>query len=306
MGVHKKEEHLKFWCGQLGYDIISEGLIPADVASEIYNVEGSISVTSLAPAGADSGQVWLFQSKNSAALTGTHPHTSQIGLHALDLYTRDALATHRQLSEAGWPWAAIPEAYEVPLGEKSIEITEGFCYGPEGTDVVFVEAKTVRPTIAWDKNPELAYCELTSVVCGVRNMEKAKRFFGPEGLGLGVWYDVTLSSPGIEKMARLPSGTLVQLAFLAGTTTARVEIINTSNLPDRLDISPTQRVGVSLGHNGWSFLTHDIEAACERVLSSGGQVISKIIDTEDAIHGKARIASALTPEGAFIELWERL
>lgn len=304
VGVHNKSEHLKFWCNELNYEIVAEGVISSRVASEIYAVNGEIKVTSLAPAKADSGQVWLFQTENSASLIGTHPHTSQIGLHALDLYTRDALATHAQITRAGWEWAATPEAYEVPIGEKSIEITEGFCYGPEGTDVVFVEAKTVRPTIAWDRNPELPYCELTSVVCGVQDMEKAKAFFGPEGLGLGIWYDVTLSSPGIEKMAHLPPGTLVQLAFLAGSKTARVEIINTSNLPDRLNITAKQRVGLSLGHSGWSFITHDIETACKKITLQGGKVISNMIQTDDPVHGKARIVSALTPEGSFIELWE--
>jgi predicted enzyme related to lactoylglutathione lyase len=135
-------------------------------------------------------------------------------------------------------------------------------------------------------------------------MEKAKAFFGPEGLGLGIWYDVTLSSPGIEKMAHLPPGTLVQLAFLAGSKTARVEIINTSNLPDRLNITAKQRVGLSLGHSGWSFITHDIETACKKITLQGGKVISNMIQTDDPVHGKARIVSALTPEGSFIELWE--
>jgi predicted enzyme related to lactoylglutathione lyase len=71
-----------------------------------------------------------------------------------------------------------------------------------------------------------------------------------------------------------------------------------------LNITAKQRVGLSLGHSGWSFITHDIETACKKIILQGGSVISNIIQTEDPVHGRARIVSALTPERSFIELWE--
>jgi hypothetical protein len=302
LGISNLDLHLGFWRDQLGYEVMDQGEISAETAKAIYDVDGSIDVWKLAPAQAPSGQVWLYRTKNSSTLTAKHPHTSEIGLHALDLYTRDSLKTYEQLSNAGWSWAGIPEMYEVPLGDKNVGITEGFCFGPEGTDVVFVEAKNVRPTIAWGKDPSLPYSELTSVVTGVRNVELLKNLY--LSLGLTPWYDVTFSAPGLEKMAKLPPNTNVQLVFMAGELTARIEIISTTNILDRADITATQRVGKSLGHLGWTFKTSNLDQALAGVAKNGGRVISDVIQTSDPVHGRARIAAVLTPENSFFELWE--
>ncbi len=304
IGIHNIDLQLSFWRDELGYEVIESGIITADVAKVLYKVDGEIQVWSTAPAKAESGQVWFYKTANSATLPIRHPHTSELGNHALDLYTKDALATHSQLSARGWKFPGLPEPYSVPLGEKEIEITEGFCFGPEGTDVVFVEAKTARSTIAWDANPDLAYTELTSVVCGVKDMETAKEFYGPNGLGMSLWYDVTLSSPGIEKMAQLPPGTQVQLAFMSGSKTARVEIINTANIQKREDIHAHQRLGVSLGHNAWSFKSHDLEAAAKKIVEKGGRLLSLPTQSDDPVHGRATVITAETPEGSVIEIYE--
>jgi catechol 2,3-dioxygenase-like lactoylglutathione lyase family enzyme len=302
LGISNLDLHLGFWRDQLGYEVMEQGEIPSETAKAIYDVDGSIDVWKLAPAQAPSGQVWLYRTKDSANLTARHPHTSEIGLHALDLYTRDSLKTYEQLSNAGWTWAGIPEMYEVPLGDKTVGITEGFCFGPEGTDVVFVEAKNVRPTIAWEKDPSLPYSELTSVVTGVRDVAGAKDFY--HSLGMAPWYDVTFSAPGLEKMAKLPAHTNVQLVFMAGELTARIEIISTTNISNRVDITATQRVGRGLGHVAWTFRTTDLDQALAGVAKNGGRIISEVLETNDPVHGRANLAAVLTPENSFIELWE--
>ena len=72
------------------------------------------------------------------------------------------------------------------------------------------------------------------------------------------------------------------------------------------DLRAEQRPGKALGHAGWSFKTHDLDGALEVVTKQGGVVLSAPLVTDDPIHGKARLASAETPEGAFIELWEAI
>uniref|UniRef100_UPI00404AF4CD hypothetical protein n=1 Tax=Candidatus Planktophila sp. TaxID=2175601 RepID=UPI00404AF4CD len=187
VGVHNVDIHLGFWRDELGYEVIDSGVINAATAKALYKVDGEIQAWQMAPAGADTGQVWFVKTPNSASLPPKYPHTSEWGYHALDLYTRDVMATHSQLFPKGWQWPALPQAYGVPFGDKVIEITEGFCWGPEGTDIVFVEATNERPTHAWGTNPKLPYTELTSVVCGVKDVELAKDFFGPDGLGMSIW-----------------------------------------------------------------------------------------------------------------------
>ncbi len=306
VGVHNVDTHLGFWRDELGYEVIDNGVIAASTAKALYKVDGEIEAWQMAPAGADTGQVWFIKTPNSAALTPKYPHTSEWGYHALDLYTRDVMATHSQLFPKGWQWPALPQAYGVPFGDKVIEITEGFCFGPEGTDIVFVEATNERPTHAWGTNPKLPYTELTSVVCGVKDVELAKEFFGPEGLGMGIWYDVSFVQDGVNLIAELPQGSNVRLAFVAGSKTARIELIHVHDLPPRADTRAQQRPGQVLGHMGWSFVTPDLDGAMKRIVEKKGALISDVVSTNDPLHGNARVVAAHTPEGAFIELWERV
>jgi hypothetical protein len=296
--------HLDFWCGQLGWEVRESGVIAADVASSVYGVDAPIEVQVLCAGGSDVGQVYLIKTANSASLDPRFTHTSELGYHGLDVYTKDGLKTYGQLVDAGYEWAGKPEAYGVPIGDKVVEIMEGFCFGPEGTAVVFVEAKNARVTRAWEKDPELPYTELTSVVCAVRDVDALTKFFGPEGLGLSKWYDVTFSSPELEKITQLPEGSNVRLVFLAGPETARIEILRVENVEPPHDLRAVQRPGKSLGQVGWSFRTLDLDGALSMVEARGGRLLSKVTLTEDPIHGRARVASAETPEGAFIEFWQ--
>jgi len=306
VGVQDFAPHLEFWCGELGWENCKSGVISAEIAQKVYHVEGEIEVKVLCAAGSDTGQVYLVRTKNADSLTPRYPHTSELGFHALDLYTKDSAATYEQMKKAGHKWVREPEAYKVPLGETVVEITEAFLFGPEGTAAVFVEAKNARVTKAWDINPDLPYTELTSVVCGVRDVEGLTAFFGPEGLGMAKWYDVSFTSEGLNKMAQLPSDAEITLVFLAGESTARIEVIKVNNVEPPRDLRAEQRPGKALGHSGWSFKTHDLDGALAVVTKQGGVVLSPPVVTDDPIHGKARLASAETPEGAFIELWEAI
>ena len=96
------------------------------------------------------------------------------------------------------------------------------------------------------------------------------------------------------------------MVFLAGESTARIEVIKVNNVEPPRDLRAEQRPGKALGHSGWSFKTHDLDGALAVVTKQGGVVLSAPVVTDDPIHGKARLASAETPEGAFIELWEAI
>ena len=304
VGVNNFQPHIDFWCGELGWEVLREGSISNDVAQKVYGVTGQVEVKVLSVAGSKSGQIYLFKTDDSHSLEARYPHTSELGFHALDLYTKDISATYKQLSAAGIKWVREPEPYAVPLGDKVVEIVEGFCFSPEGTAVVFVEAKNARVTAAWEKNPDLPYTELTSVVTGVRDVDKLAAFFGEQGLGLSQWYDVSFSSPGLSKMAQIPEDSVVRLIFMAGPETARIEVIKVEGLEPPADLREIQRPGKSLGHVGWSFKTSNLSSALAKVREHGGKVLGEMVSTNDPIHGSSKVAAAETPEGAFIELWE--
>lgn len=304
LGVSDRQAHLDLYCGQLGFDVIAEGVIDRTTAAGLWG-DGlaDLPVTVLAAAGAESGRIALVTVAPDGAVP-EHPHTADIGLAGIDVYTRDIQATYRDLVAAGHRWLTPPATYDVPLGERSVTVTEGFCLAPDGTDLVFVEPASPRGTAAWEADPDRRYTELTSVVCHVPDADREVAFWGTSGLGLGVWYDVTFSSPGLERMTGLPPGSRLRLAFLAGATTARIEVTSVLGALAGIDRRPSQRPGRSLGHSGWIARSRDLDAALDRAATLGARRLTIPVPTHDPLLGTGRAASMDTPNGIPVTLYE--
>ncbi|GAA2737783.1 hypothetical protein [Actinocorallia aurantiaca] len=305
VGVTDFGPHLDLFCGELGFEVAAEGVVEAADAARLWGAGlGDVEVRLLTAAGAATGRVHLLKVDDPVA-PAEHPHTLDVGLAGLNLYTRDIDASHDRLVGAGHPWISEPSRYEVPLGETVVSVTEGYCLGPDGVGLVFVQPANARGTQAWRTDPGRHYTELTSVVAHVPDFEAELAFWGPDGLGLSAWYDVTFSSPGIEEMADLPEGTVLRLAFVASAEggSARIELTRVESGHRGVDRRGVQRPARGLGHTGWSVRTEDVDAAVRRASGTGGRVVCRPFDTSTPLHGDARLAVVETPNGISVELW---
>jgi catechol 2,3-dioxygenase-like lactoylglutathione lyase family enzyme len=302
LGVDAFETHVDFYCSHLGFEIAAEGVVERSVARALWDVDDDVAVTFLAAAGAPGGRIdlVLIEGEQPAA---QHPHMRDLGLIGLDVYTKDIQQTYGSLLASGFAWNAPPTTYGVPMGDGSVRLTEAFCKGPGGVDVVFLQPEAPRGTRAWDSDPRRLHTELTSVLCHVPDVDAEVAFW--VSLGLQANYDVTFSSPGLDTVADLDPGSVVRLAFLAGEQTARIEVINMPNTQVGLDRRTEQRPARGMGHSGWRVQTRNLSRALERVNESGGRHKS-VVTTHDPIHGTARVAGAFTPNDIFVQLWEDL
>ena len=303
VGVSDRQPHLDLYCGRLGFEVAAEAVIDGETAAALWGAPAAVPVTVLAAAGAGTGRIALVGV--DAAGPPEHPHTADLGLAGIDLYTRDVQTTHRELVAAGYPWLAPPATYQVPLGERGVTVTEGFCLAPDGTDLVFVEPASPRGTTAWAVDPDRDYTELTSVVCHVPDVEREVAFWGPAGLGLEAWYDVTFTSAELARMAGLPPASRVRLVFLAGATTARIEVLAVPDVTSGVDRRAAQRPAHSLGHSGWVVHTRDLDTALARATAQGGELqAAGPVPTDDPLLGKGRAVSLRTPGGIAVTLSE--
>ncbi|MFI0353379.1 VOC family protein [Actinomadura sp. 9N407] len=303
VGVRDVDPHLAFYRDRLGYEVAAEGTVPAAVADALWGTgTAGVEAVALAAAGADTGRIHLVRVPEPLA-PAEQPHNLDVGLIGIDMYARDIETAYAQFTEAGLAWSTPPATYGVAVGEQEVMVTQGVCPAPDGTAVVFVQPATVRGTAAWDADPGRLYTELTSVVCHVPDADAEVGFWGPDGLGMSVWYDVVFSSPGFDTVAGLPSGTRMRLAFLAGEKTARIEVTSAEG-EHGVDRRPTQRPGRSLGHSGWAVRTRDLDAALDSVRRTGGSVLGEPVETADPLHGKGAAASVTTPNGVSVTLYE--
>lgn len=296
IGINDRQPHLDLYLGQLGWQIAEEGRLSADEASSLWGAGvGETAYTVLTAADAGHGRIILLRVPDQQA--GPHPRQADTGLIAINMYTRDIQESHEVLTAAGHRWATPPSQWQVPLGDKLVTVTQGFLLAPESTDIVFVEPAQARGTAAWDSDPGRHYTELTSVVCHVEDFEAEAVFWGTAGLGLDAWYDVTFTHPGLDKMAGLPDGTIMRLTFLAGSTTARIEI---TRMPDRtlgVDLRSGQRTARHLGHSGWLLEVRDLDAAVARATELGGKVLTPPHPGPDALFAGRRVCFLDSPNG---------
>ncbi len=305
IGVTDFRPHLDLLCGELGFEVAAEGVVRAADAARLWGAEAGrrdVEAMMLTAAGASTGRIHLLKVDDPVA-PAAHPHTLDLGLAAVDIYTKDLAATHARLTAAGYP-CGTPSTFEVPVGDITVSVTEGFCFGPDGTDLVFVQPASARATAAWDADPERHYTEVSSVVCHAPDFEAELGFWA--ALGMTAGYDVTFGSPGFEVMADLPQGTRARMAFVtgAGGGTARVELLQVPDNPGGVDRRAVQRPGRGLGHTGWSAVTRDLDAAVAAAESAGGRVQCRPFATATPLHGDARLAVVDTPNGVSVELWQ--
>jgi len=303
IGVSDPQAHIDFYCGQLGWAVSETGVLSADEAASIWgDGVGQTEVTVLSAAGLTHGRIILLTVEKSGP--AEYPHTSDLGLAGIDIYTRDIRQTHRVLSSAGYTWVTPPATWEIPVGERVVSVTQGFCNAPDGTALVFVENAAPRGVAAWEVEPDRAYTELTSVVCHVPDFSAELAFWGEDGLGLGTWYDISFTSPGLDEMASLPKGTVMRLAFLAGPKTARIEVTQIQDRTTGLDRRGQQRTARDFGHTGWLVQAADLDEVIRRGIAQGGVVQSGLTVGPSLLFGSSRVAMINTPNGISVTIQE--
>lgn len=296
IGVGDLRPHLDLYVGQLGWQEHASGTFSAEEAARLWgDGVGEVPWTELRATGAGHGRLFLLQVPEQEQ--PPHPMQADTGLVAINMYTRDIEVSHRELGAAGQQFRTPPATWAVPLGEKLVSVTQMFLLAPDGVDIVFVQPAAARGTAAWDADPERHYTELTSVVCHVPDFEAEVAFWGPQGLGLQSWYDVSFSHPGLDEMAQLPAGSVMRLSFLAGATTARLEITRLEDRSLGEDHRARQRTARHLGHTGWLFEVTDLTATLARVRELGGEVLSDAHAGPEGLFGASPVAFVNTPNG---------
>ena len=296
IGANDLQPHLDLYVGQLGWEVHRRGTFTEHEAEQLWGGGvGAIEWIELRAAGAGHGRIVLLKVPEQD--DPPHPMQADTGLVAINMYTRDIDESHRVLGAAGQSFRTPPATWAVPLGDKLVSVTQMFLLAPDGVDIVFVEPATARGTAAWEADAERHYTELTSVVCHVPDFEAEVAFWGPDGLGLQSWYDVSFTHPGLDAMAQLPAGSVMRLSFLAGETTARLEITRLEDRSLGVDLRARQRTARHAGHTGWLFEVTDLELTLERVVASGGEVLSSAHEGPDGLFDGAQVAFVNTPNG---------
>lgn len=263
------DPQLRLWQA-LGWSLLSSGRREAAP----YGERGQVEAWVLGAPGARGGRVELLRFETDPPAGEARPSVLDQGPFAVDVYVRDMEGSAAACAEEGFHWGGGgPQDYRfaTPSGA-TITVREGLVAGPDGLNLVMVKAGAPRPTEAWAADPDAATTELTSVVLSSFDLDAALGFWGPGGVGLELLYDVELAEPALTRMLGIPSGNRFRLAFLAGTSTARLELMSPLPQPQP---GPAPSSHLRRGFFGCVIAVADLESAIQTVIGLGASVLNR-------------------------------
>ena len=308
LGVTEFTPLQRIFTEALGWDVLQQADLPAAVCETLWHIPAAAQVMVLASRGVDYGRVHLcrFPDLSPAVIDGQGPRA--FGFRAMNTYVRDMAAARSRVEAAGAGWGAEASFTIESVDGSTQTVSQGRVLPPDAAGLVFVMPAVPRWTAAWSKD-ETVFCpEATSVVVASAAPDDSKRFWGPEGLGLEILYDVVQSDANTNKMIGLEPDAAVRVIFGWGEKTARVEILGRArdayaHIPGT-DITALQRPGLSLGPVGWVIQVASLDEALPRMESLGGLLVAGPVAVDNPLHGARRLATVQTPEKTWLSVWE--
>jgi hypothetical protein len=292
----------------LGWDVVSEAELDRQLCEALWQAPSAAEVLVLAARSVPCGRVHLVRFPAAAATEVADRGPRAFGFRAMNTYVRDMDEARARIEAAGGTWGAETRFDIESLDGVTQTVHQGRALLPHGAGLVFVVPTIPRWTAAWSQDESVFCPEATSVVVASADPDGSKRFWGPDGLGLEIRYDVVQTNPGTNKMVGLEPDAAVRLIFGWGEKTARVEILGRAKDAYEHLVSPDltrqQRPAVGLGPIGWVIEVDGLDAALARMAATGGRLIAGPLATNNGLHGKRRVATVETPENTWLSVWE--
>lgn len=261
--------------------------------------EGSAGATVLAPAGAETGRIRLVHYPEASDVG--RPDVHDLGFFDFDIYSRDCDRTYTTLVANGYQFRARPETWS--LESPPITLTEGLLLAPDNVNLVFVGTAQPRGAAAYAADPSRLYSEASSSVAVVPDLDAAIGFWR-DGLGYQLLLDFQLQHSALEPLLGVPPTEGFRMALLANRgETARIELIAFPAEQQRGRNRTRNRAG-TVGLIAWGFRSTDLDADLTAIVRAGGRVENAPREVEDAVHRRARVALASTPDNLLLELWQ--
>lgn len=291
----------------MGWGVVGEWPLSRALCSHLWNADSAARVMVLASRGVDYGRVHLYRfddiSPGEPQALGPRAH----GFRAMNTYVRDMLSARRRIEAAGATWGAETRFDITAVDGTTQSVHQGRVLLPDAAGLVFVKPTIPRWTAAWSADDTVFCPEATSVVVASHDADASKAFWGPDGLGLEIRYDVEQRNPDTNKMIGLEPDAAARVVFCWPEKTARVEILGKAQDPyshiETPDATAQQRPGVSIGAIGWVVQVQNLERALIRMAGAGGTVIAAPIEGSTGLH-PGTVATVQTPENTWLSVWE--
>ncbi len=309
IGASAAAPHIGVFKGALGWNVTGQTRLPRDFCRRVWDIDAVAEVTVLSPPGVSHGAVHVLVFPEIAVPIATEPPPRSYRLRHLNMYVRDMAEARRRVEAAGAAWKAEVK-FDIAALDGTVQTVHQARVGlADGAGLVFVIPSIARWTATWSKSPAAFATEITSMVAGIPDVDASKAFWGPDGLGLEIRYDITSANAKLNELSGLEPDAVTRLAFGWGQSTARVELLGRgpdayAHIPS-IDLMRTRRPGRSTAEVGWVVEVAAFEAALQRMIEHGGRILCAPIPGDGVLY-RGRVATVEAPEGSLLTVVEAL
>jgi len=227
---------------------------------------------------------------------------TELGPFSLGFPNTNTVALDKKIRNVGFGSLNVLESYPIPRTDgTTYQIDETIFNAPDFVHgVAITRGNGMAQLGPVDKNGMGGPAYSAQVI---ENSEEHLQFY-TDVLGLEIRSDREFKSAGDKGAMNLPNGAVFRFAIVysKGATTGHMLFVDFRNIEP---IKPVVRPSLpNQGIGMWSFPVTSIDTVLKNAKAFGSNIVSKAVQVNSPIYGKAKVATLRAPNGFLIEIFE--
>lgn len=285
-----------FFCGQLEFTLVGEGILLEDVVEPLYGLPGKARYAMVKNEyQATVLQLIEFEAKSGECIRTDENHGYDPGYFDVAVRCDENYVVAKHLKKLGYTYYTEP--YEYTAEWSGSTVSEAVLKGVDNVPTTMIMSIS-------EPRPEFdgLFKNITDIALVISDVDRADLFW--EGvLGMPKVYDEELEDGVVDPILGLPEGTHSRMIYYAGVNTPSVEALKFSVEGEQVTTAVPENAGIF----ALAYLADDVEAVAEKAKANGFNVrTAEPVESVIAVFGAVKSIMIDGPDGMIAEVFQRV
>ena len=285
-----------FFCGQLEFTLVGEGILLEDVVEPLYGLPGRARYAMVKNEyQATVLQLIEFEAKSGECIRTDENHGYDPGYFDVAVRCDENYVVAKHLKKLGYTYYTEP--YEYTAEWSGSTVSEAVLKGVDNVPTTMIMSIS-------EPRPEFdgLFKNITDIALVISDVDRADLFW--EGvLGMPKVYDEELEDGVVDPILGLPEGTHSRMIYYAGVNTPSIEALKFSVEGEQVTTAVPENAGIfALGYP-----VDDVEGVAEKGRANGFNVrTAEPVESVIAVFGAVKSIMIDGPDGMIAEVFQRV
>ena len=296
ISVNNLERSRDFFCSQLEFTLVGEGILLEDVVEPLYGLPGQARYAMVKNEyQATVLQLIEFEARTGKCIRTDEDHGYDPGYFDVAVRCDDNYAVAKHLKKLGYTYYTEP--YEYTAEWSGSTVSEAVLKGVDNVPTTMIMSIS-------EPRPEFdgLFKNITDIALVISDVDRAEAFWTGV-LDMPNVYDEELEDGVVDPILGLPEGTHSRMIYYSGVNTPVIEALKFSieGTPMSETAKPENAGIFALGYP-----VDDLDATLQRAVDNGFEVITDPVESVIAGFGHVRSARVSGPDGMLAEIVQKL